>query len=293
MIKFEIVQNKQYGKFYIVSTPIGNMKDITFRAIEVLNNVDLIASEDTRRTINLLNFYNINKKLISYHKFNEKHRTDELIKFLKSGKSIALVSDAGTPLISDPGYIIIKKIIDENIDVEAIPGATALIDAVVLSGLSTEEFLFVGFLSTDNKKRREKLLSIKDYKMTLVFYISPYKLIKYLEEMVEIFGEDRKVALCRELTKKYEEVNRDSINLILNEYKNRDIKGEFVLVVQGKTQLEIDNEIENEYKNKLVYEQFEDLIKTGLSDKEAIKQISKKRNKTKSEIYKIIKIKGD
>ena len=269
------------------------MKDITYRAIEVLNSVDIIASEDTRRTINLLNFYNINKKLISYHKFNESQRTDELIDLLKSGKNIALVSDAGTPLISDPGFIVTKKIIDKNISVESIPGASALIDALVVSGLSTEEFLFVGFLSTDNKKRREKLLSVKDYKWTLIFYMSPHKLVKYLEEMVEVFGENRRVALCRELTKKYEEINRGLLIDVLNEYKSREPKGEFVLVVDGQDESEIEKKIESEYSNITITEQYNDLIDKGFDDKSAMREISKIRNKSKKEIYRIIKIKGE
>ncbi len=276
-----------------MATPIGNIKDITYRAIEVLNSVDIIAAEDTRRTINLLNFYNINKKLISYHKFNEIKKTNELINLLKSGKNIALVSDAGTPLISDPGFIAIKKILSENIIVESLPGATALIDALVMSGISAEEFLFVGFLSTDNKKRREKLLSVKNYQFTLIFYMSPHKLVKYLEEMIEVFGEDRKVALCRELTKKYEEINRGCLIDIFNEYKNRDPKGEFVLIVEGQGKSIIESNIEKEYSGITIREQYDSLLSKGFDDKDAMREISKIRNMTKKEIYKILKVKGE
>ena len=220
------------GKLFIVSTPIGNLKDITFRAIEVLASVDLIAAEDTRRSAILLKHYNIRTKTTSYHDFNKEKKTPDLIEKMKNGLSIAVISDAGTPGISDPAYYFVRAAIQQNLQVEAIPGATAFLPALVISGLPTDRFVFEGFLPV--KKGRNKRLSLlKEEDRTIIFYESPKRIIKTLVNLYDIFG-NRKICIVRELTKKFEEVYRGS----LNEFTTKDHlikpKGEFVLILEGK-----------------------------------------------------------
>ena len=220
------------GKLYIVSTPIGNLDDITFRAVEVLKSVDLIACEDTRRTLILLEKFNLAKKLVSYYNYNERQRAEELISHLKSGKNIALVSDSGTPGISDPGYILIKRAIEEDIQVIPIPGPTAFVSALVVSGLPMDEFVFVGFLP-HKKGRKTKLQRLAQEERTIILYESPHRLLKTLNEILEIFG-DREIAVAKELTKVHEEVFRGKVSEVLNKLTPDKIKGEFVIVISGK-----------------------------------------------------------
>ncbi len=217
---------------YIVSTPIGNLKDITLRALEILKSVDLIACEDTRHTGLLLNHYNIKNKLTSFYEYNKKGRTPEIISLLKQGKSVAIVSDAGTPGISDPGYYLIREAIKENMSVIPIPGPSALLAALVVSGLSSDRFAFEGFLQKREGRKCKKLESLKTELRTMVFYDSPYRVIDTLKDMLEILG-DRNIVLVRELTKKFETVMRGKTSEILHELENKKIKGEIVLVVEG------------------------------------------------------------
>jgi 16S rRNA (cytidine1402-2'-O)-methyltransferase len=217
---------------YIVSTPIGNLKDITLRALEILKSVDLIACEDTRHTGLLLNHYNIKNKLTSFYEYNKKERTPEIISLLKQGKSIAIASDAGTPGISDPGYYLIREAIKENLPVIPIPGPSALLAALVVSGLSSDRFAFEGFLQKREGRKRKKLESLKTELRTMIFYDSPYRVIDTLKNMLEILG-DRNIVLVRELTKKFETVMRGKTSEIINELENKKIKGEIVLVVEG------------------------------------------------------------
>ncbi|CUS98502.1 16S rRNA (cytidine(1402)-2'-O)-methyltransferase [Candidatus Kryptobacter tengchongensis] len=221
------------GKLYIVSTPIGNLDDITLRAIEVLKSVDLIACEDTRRTMILLEKFGIAKKLISYYNYNERQRAEELISYLKSGKNIALVSDSGTPGISDPGYALIRRAIEENIQVIPIPGATAFVCALVVSGLPMDEFVFVGFLP-HKKGRKTKLQKLAQEERTVILYESPHRVLKTLNEILENFG-DREIAVAKELTKIHEEIFRGKISEVLKKLTPDKIKGEFVIVISGKT----------------------------------------------------------
>lgn len=220
------------GKLYIVATPIGNLDDITFRAIETLENVDLIACEDTRRTKILLEKYGIAKNLVSYYNYNERQRAEELLRELKSGKNIALVSDSGTPGISDPGYVIIKRAIQENITVVPIPGATAFVCALVASGLPMDEFVFVGFLP-HKKGRKTKLEKLSQEERTIIIYESPHRILKTLNELIEYFG-DREIVIAKELTKVHEEFFRGKISEVLKKLTPDKIKGEFVIVVSGK-----------------------------------------------------------
>lgn len=269
------------GKLYLVATPIGNLEDITLRALNVLKNVDLIAAEDTRHTMGLLNHFEISKSLISYYKQTEKAKSEILIEKLKEGKNIAVVSDAGTPGISDPGEEIVKVAIENNIEIVPIPGACALINALIASGLSTREFLFVGFLSAVKKEKKEKLEEIKYETRTLILYEAPHKLKGTLELILEVLG-DRKIVLARELTKIHEEFIRDNVSSILNRID--DIKGEFVILIEGSSISKKD--IESDNINSLSLEEHYNMYENqGLSKKEIIKKIAKDRNVNKNEIY--------
>ena len=221
------------GTLYIVSTPIGNLSDITFRAVEVLKQVDLIACENTRRTKILLEKFGLAKNLISYYNYNERQRAEEIIRELKSGKNVALVSDSGTPGISDPGFVLIKRAIEENITITPIPGPTAFVCALVGSGLPMDEFVFVGFL-THKKGRKTKLKKLSEEERTVILYESPHRLIKTLNEILENFG-DREIAVAKELTKIHEEFFRGKISEVLKKLTSDKIKGEFVIVISGKT----------------------------------------------------------
>ncbi len=218
---------------YIVSTPIGNLSDITLRALEVLKQVDLIACEDTRHTGLLLNHYNIKNRLTSFYEYNKKERTPEIISTLKQGKSVALVSDAGTPGISDPGYYLIREAIRENLSVVPIPGPSALLSALVVSGLASDRFAFEGFLQKREGRKRKKLETLKDEPRTMVFYDSPHRIIDSLKGILEILG-DRRIVLVRELTKKFETVLRGKVSEIIAQIEKKQLKGEIVLVVEGK-----------------------------------------------------------
>lgn len=219
-------------KLYIVPTPIGNMQDMTFRAIDVLKSVDTILAEDTRKSKILLNHFSIQTKLESFHKFNEHNKLASIINRLKSGENIALVSDAGTPAISDPGFLIVREAIKNEIDVETLPGATAFIPALVNSGLPCEKFVFEGFLPA-KKGRQKRLKELQEEKRTMVFYESPYRIEKAVDEFINYFGEERQISISREITKIYEETIRGTLIDVKNEIKDRKLKGEFVVVLEG------------------------------------------------------------
>ncbi|MFC1562463.1 16S rRNA (cytidine(1402)-2'-O)-methyltransferase [candidate division KSB1 bacterium] len=221
-----------YPVLYIVSTPIGNLKDITYRAVEVLSSVDLIASEDTRRTKILLNHYGIKKHLISYNDINKKRVTPEIIGRLQESNSVALVTDSGTPGISDPMYYLVKNAIVEDVKIVPIPGASALLAGIVTSGLPNDRFIFEGFIPP-RKGRKKRFLQLKDERRTIVLFESPHRLIRTLEDLKYYLG-NRRIAVCRELTKVYEEVIRMDIESVLGFYSKKQPKGEFVLVVEGK-----------------------------------------------------------
>lgn len=270
------------GKLYLVATPIGNLDDITIRALNVLKEVDLIAAEDTRHTLGLLNHFEISKPLISYYKEIENTKSDVLLdKIVKENQNVALVSDAGTPGISDPGEVIVKKAIELGIEVIPIPGACAMVNALITSGLSTREFTFVGFLSTNAKERKEKLEEIKYEPRTMIFYEAPHKLKETLKVMQDVLG-DRKVVLARELTKIHEEFIRGELSTISEQLG--DIRGEFVVLVEGSLITKKEKEIEdlNSLSLEEHYKYYED---EGLSKKDIIKKIAKDRKKDKNEIY--------
>lgn len=273
------------GKLYLVPTPIGNLKDITLRALDVLNNADLIAAEDTRQSLKLLNHFNIKKPLISYHQHNEIGKSEELIDRLKAGKNIALVTDAGTPGISDPGSKIIIKCIEEGIGFEVLPGATAITTALVYSGLDTTKFIFRGFLPRENKERIPVIEELKDRKETLIFYEAPHRLLDTLEFLASNLG-NRRISICRELTKLHEEIMRVTIEDAINHYREKSPKGEYVLVVEGKTEEEIERERQETWEALTVEEHIIKYLGEGISKKDAIKKVAKDRNMPKSEVYK-------
>lgn len=223
------------SKLYIVPTPIGNLKDITFRAVEVLQEVDLILAEDTRTSGKLLKHFEIKTHMQSHHMHNEHKTIENLIDRLKSGTTMALISDAGTPAISDPGYLLTRACIANNIEVDCLPGATAFVPALVNSGLPNDKFVFEGFLPV-KKGRQTRLLFLAEETRTIIFYESPHKLIKTLAHFCEYFGEDRQVSVSRELTKLYEETIRGTAKEVLNHYTNKPPKGEIVIIVDGKKQ---------------------------------------------------------
>lgn len=274
------MENQKKGILYIIATPIGNLEDITLRAIRILKEVDLIAAEDTRHTLKLLNHLEISKPLISYHRHNEEIRTEELIKELKTGKNIGLVSDAGTPGICDPGEEIIKKCIEESIKVVPIPGACAMINALITSGISTKEFIFLGFLPLNKKSRKEKLEEIKNANKTIILYEAPHKLKSTLNDLSLIL-EDRSVVLARELTKIHEEYIRGTVKELIEKTDN--LKGEMILIIEKNNK---DNKEElNSLNNLTLEEHYNFYEKNGLNKKEIIKKIAKDRNVSKNEIY--------
>lgn len=273
------------GKIYLVPTPIGNLGDITLRALEVLKSVDLIAAEDTRQSLKLLNHFNIKKSLISYHKHNEQGKSEELIDRVRNGENIAVISDAGTPGISDPGSIVLKKCIENGIDVKVLPGATAFTTAIIYSGLDTSAFIFRGFLPRENKEKKEFVESLKDRRETIIFYESPYRVIDTLTFLKENFG-NRNIAVCRELTKLHEEIYRGSLEEAICYFNDNIPKGEFVLVLQGKSLEEIRNENVAKWEDMSIKDHIIYFINQGMSKKDAIKQVSKDRELPKSEVYK-------
>lgn len=270
-----------YGKLFIVATPIGNLDDITYRAVKVLNEVDLIAAEDTRHTLKLLNHLNISKPLISYYKETERVKSMVIINKIKEGKSVAVVSDAGTPGISDPGEEVIRKAIEEGITIVPVPGACAAINSLICSGFCTNEFVFMGFLSTKKKEKRERLEACRNETRTMIFYEAPHKIIDTLECMREILG-DRNISIARELTKIHEEFIRGNISEVLGKIEER---GEMVIIVQGANKSKSD--IEKENRNNLTLdEHYKFYENQGFEKKEIIKRIAKDRNVNKNEIYK-------
>lgn len=270
------------GKLYLIATPIGNLKDITYRAVEILKEVDVIAAEDTRHSLKLLNYLEISKPMISYHRHNEDTKTTELIKILQEGKSIGLITDAGTPGISDPGEEVVKEAIKEQIEAIPIPGACALINALIASGLGTKEFTFYGFLPLDKKLRNEKFEDIQKQNKTIIFYEAPHRLIKTLQEMEQRLG-NIEVVLAKELTKIHEKFIRGTIEKVLETLE--DVKGEYIILFENHAKTEKQIEIEN--INQLrIEEQFEIYTKKGLSKKDAIKQIAKNNKVPKDTIYK-------
>lgn len=273
------------SKLYIVPTPIGNLKDISFRVLEVLKEADRIACEDTRVTSKLLNRYEIKKPLINYREHNEMEASDFILEKIESGETIALVTDAGMPGISDPGETIVKKATQRGIEVIVLPGPSALINALVASGLSTGRFTFVGFLDKAKKKKRDELEKFKEREETLIFYEAPHRILDTLEAVREVFGE-RQISLSREITKIYEEHLRGTVSEVLHTFDERNPKGEFVLVVSGKSEEEIKEDKEKGFINLTIKEHLIQVMSEGNSKKDAVKLVAELRDIPKKEVYK-------
>lgn len=275
------------GKLYICATPIGNLEDITWRVIRTLKEVDLIAAEDTRHSRKLLNYFKIATPLTSYHEHNKYDKAKELIKKMRVGENIALITDAGTPAISDPGEVFVKMCCEENIEVTSLPGATACITALTLSALSSKRFSFEGFLPREKKQRKEILNQIKNEERTILFYEAPHHLKETLQEIYEKVG-NRKIVVCRELTKKYETVFRGTMEEIIEYYRKNDPRGEYVLVLDGINKTKKIQEEQKNWKEIDLKEHMKIYENKGLCKKDAMKQVARDRGISRREIYKLL-----
>lgn len=260
---------------YLIPTPIGNLDDITYRTVETLKNVDVIFCEDTRETGKLLKYLNISKKMVANHEHNEFNNHDKLLNYLSSGQNVGLVSDRGTPVISDPGYDLARFAISEGYNVVGLPGANALIPALIMSGIEPKPFMFYGFLNSKSSKRKSELEDLKSINATIIFYEAPHRIKETLNDIKIILGNNRKISISREITKKYEEVYRGTVEEIIDQ--NIDFKGELVVVVEG-------NNISHEF-SMTILEHINMYIDDGYSSKDAIKIVAKERNLKKSEVY--------
>ena len=275
------------GKIYLVATPIGNLSDISMRAIETLKNVDIIACEDTRNTIRLLNHFEIKGHLTSYHEYNKIDKAYELCEKVKEGKNIAFVSDAGMPAISDPGYELVEIAYKEGLEVTVVPGASAVVSALAISGISSRRFAFEGFLPADKNEKKEILTELSQESRTLILYEAPHRLLKTLKELFEYMG-DRNIAIVREITKLHEEVLRGKLADIIADYESEKIaiRGEYVLVIEGKSLLEKREERQKSFEETSIREHYEKYIAEGMDKKEAMKAVAKDRGIQKRDVYK-------
>lgn len=280
------MDTKEQGILYLCATPIGNLGDITQRVIDTLKEVDIIAAEDTRNSLKLLNHFDIHTKLTSYHEFNKYDKADELVGELINGKSIAVITDAGTPGISDPGEVLVKKCHEAGIRVTSLPGACALITAVTSSGLCSRRFVFEGFLSADKKERNRTLDLLKDETRTIIIYEAPHHLKKTLQELNDTLGENRKVSFVRELTKQHEEIMQMTLSEGLKYYEESEPRGEYVLVIEGKDPDELIKKEQDEWAELSIKEHVALYEKKGIDYKEAMKLVAKDRGVSKRDIYK-------
>lgn len=272
------------GTLYLCATPIGNLEDMTYRAVRVLEEADLIAAEDTRNTIRLLNHFGIHTPMTSYHEYNKIEKGKRLVQMLQEGKDIALVTDAGTPGISDPGEELVKICAEEGIAVTAIPGPAACITALILSALPTRRFAFEAFLPSDKKERRSILSALEGETRTLVLYEAPHRLVKTLKELYETLG-DRKLSVCRELTKKHETIFRTSLEKAVRYYEDHEPKGECVLVIEGKSAQKIQEEARRQWEEMTIQEHMDYYMDKGTEKKEAMKMVAKDRGISKRDVY--------
>ena len=272
------------GMLYLCATPIGNLGDMTPRVVETLRNVDMIAAEDTRNSIKLLNHFAIKTSMTSYHEYNKVEKADYLIAQMQQGKDVALITDAGTPAISDPGEVLVAKCHEAGITVTSLPGPAACITALTLSGLSTRRFCFEAFLPADKKERTEILEELKQESRTMILYEAPHHLVKTLKELYEALG-DRRITLCRELTKRFEMVQPTTLQEILAYYETEEPRGEYVLVLEGKSLQQKKEEKQASWQSMTIEEHMAYYEKEGMDEKAAMKQVAKDRGVPKREIY--------
>ena len=275
------------GTLYLCATPIGNLEDMTFRVIRILKEVDLIAAEDTRNSIKLLNHFEIKTPMTSYHEYNKIEKGHKLVEMLLSGKNIALITDAGTPGISDPGEELVKMCYEASVPVTSLPGAAACITALTLSGLSTRRFVFEAFLPSDKKERKGVLGELVNETRTMIIYEAPHRLLKTLHELLETLG-DRKITICRELTKKHETAFATTLQAACEYYEINEPKGECVLVVEGKSRQELKEEAIASWEEMSVEDHMAHYESQGVERKEAMKKVAKDRGVSKRDIYKML-----
>lgn len=272
------------GKLYLCATPIGNLEDITYRVVRILKEVDLIGAEDTRNSIKLLNHFEIKTPMTSYHEFNKYDKAKVLVEMMENGKNIALITDAGTPGISDPGEELVSQCYEAGIEVTSLPGAAACITALTMSGQKTRRFAFEAFLPNDKKEKANVLQELKKETRTIIIYEAPHRLVRTLKELRECLG-NRSVTLCRELTKKYEEAYKTTIEDAITKYEEKEPKGEFVLVIEGKSKEEIAAEKMKQWENMSIEEHVKHYVNQGNDKKEAMKLVAKDRGVSKRDIY--------
>ena len=272
------------GQLYLCATPIGNLEDMTFRAVRILKEVDLIAAEDTRNSIKLLNHFEIKTKMTSYHEFNKVEKARYLVEKMQEGLNVAVITDAGTPGISDPGEELVRQCMEAGITVTSVPGACAAVNALVISGRPTRRFAFEAFLPADKKERREILDKLENETRTMIIYEAPHRLIKTLTELLEVLG-DRKLPICKELTKKHETVFSTTIAEALKVYEEKEPRGEYVLVIEGKTFEELKKESQEEFLSISIEEHMERYLSSGMDKKSAMKQVAKDRGISKRDVY--------
>lgn len=272
------------GQLYLCATPIGNLGDMTERVINCMKEVDIIAAEDTRNSRKLLTHFDIHTPMTSYHEFNKYEKADELVRMLLDGKNIALITDAGTPAISDPGEVLVQKCAEAGIIVTSLPGASAVITALTLSGLSTRRFSFEGFLPRENKDRKIILEEISQDTRTLILYEAPHHLKVTLADLYKYFG-NRRISLCRELTKKHEDIMRTNLQDAVDYYSEAEPRGEYVLVIEGRSRAEIEAEAAAVFEDMTIEEHVQSYINKGMDKKEAMKQAAKDRGVSKRDIY--------
>ena len=272
------------GKLYLCATPIGNLEDITYRVVRTLNEVDLIGAEDTRNSIKLLNHFDIKTPMTSYHEFNKYDKAKQLVEMMKEGKNIAIITDAGTPGISDPGEEVVRKCFEAGIQVTSLPGPAACITALTMSGQKTRRFCFEAFLPKDKKEKVAVLEELKNETRTIIIYEAPHRLARTLKELRETLG-NRQLTLCRELTKKYEEADKTTIDQAIEKYNEKEPRGEYVLVIEGKSQEEIQEENKQKWESMTIEEHMEYYISQGNDKKSAMKLVAKDRGVSKRDIY--------
>ena len=282
-------ENNMVGKLYLVATPIGNLEDITFRAVRILKEADMIAAEDTRNSIKLLNHFEIKKPMTSYHEFNRFDKADVLIDKLKEGCTIALITDAGTPGISDPGEVLVEKCVEEGIPVIPVPGAVAGINALIASGQKTGRFVFEAFLPQDKKERNEILDNLKEETRTIIIYEAPHRLLKTLTLLEEALGRDRSITICKEITKKHESFVKTGLGDAVELYSSgtEEPRGEYVLVIAGRSRREIEEENRNKWESISIEDHLKKYIEEGHTKKEAVKLVAEERGIPKRDVYSV------
>ncbi len=278
-------EQKKQGMLYLCATPIGNLEDITYRVLRTLKEVDLIAAEDTRNSIKLLNHFEIKTPMTSYHEYNKIEKAYQLVEKMRQGQNIALITDAGTPGISDPGEDIVRICYEQGIEVTSLPGAAACVTALTMSGQPTRRFAFEAFLPKDKKEHQAVLAELAEETRTIILYEAPHHLVKTLQELSEVLGADRRLTICRELTKRHEEKMQTTLGDSLHYYEAKEPRGEYVLVIEGKSRAQIEREQQAEWETMSIEEHMAHYESQGIDRKEAMKLVAKDRGVSKRDIY--------